>query len=53
MADELEIVARWMKQARSFRETMRDAGIHVGIGDPPTCAVDDEPWPCAQERSDG
>jgi hypothetical protein len=30
-----------------FRADMKAQGMHVGEGDPPTCCVDDEPWPCS------
>lgn len=29
---------------------MREAGIHVGFGQPPVCVNCGEPWPCPTER---
>jgi hypothetical protein len=35
-----------------FMADLRAKAIHVGIGHPPKCVVDDEDWPCSYVRPD-
>jgi hypothetical protein len=44
------LVRDLLERARNFVRALADAGVHVGVGSPPTCATCDTPWPCSHAR---
>lgn len=43
-------VMRTVTSVGNFAADMRAAGIHVGLGSPPTCCTCDQPYPCTSAR---
>jgi hypothetical protein len=39
-------LAEAMRRLRNFLASLRENGIHVGIGSPASCATCGVPWPC-------
>lgn len=44
--EDVEILRRFLGRVRGFFGALHDAGLHVGIGNPPQCATCNTPWPC-------
>lgn len=46
--DELELALRHVAEGtKAFAASMREQGIHVGMGRKPYCVTCGDPWPCA------
>jgi hypothetical protein len=50
MSDVPDTVVHIIDSLESWVGLLANQGLHCGLGSPPVCIVDGEPWPCAHER---
>lgn len=52
MSDVERFVTEASDRVQSFVESLREQGLHVGMGKPPTCVTCGGVWPCAGSRDE-